>query len=64
MGGVGELAGPGWLACGPGGLLVVQELDGQLVVGAGVLEAELAGGAGLVRAVGARLGAVALVVGG
>src|SRR5271165_513265 len=54
----------GLAACVPGGLLVVQELDGQLVVGAGVLEAELAGQAGLVRAVGAHPGAVAFRFGG
>jgi len=45
-------------------LLVVQELEGQLVVAAGVLEAELAGEAGLVRAVRARLGVVAFPFGG
>ena len=56
---MGELAGPGLTAFLPGGLLVVQELDGQLVVAAGVPEAELAGEAGLVRTVGAYPGAVA-----
>ena len=57
-------AWPGLAACGPGGLLVVQELDGQLVVGTGLLQAELAGEAGLVRAVRARLGAVSFPVAG
>jgi hypothetical protein len=47
----GRAGRPGLMAFVPGGLLVVQELEGQLVVGAGVLEAELAGVAGLVRAV-------------
>jgi hypothetical protein len=42
-------AWPGLAACGPGGLLVVQRLDGELVVGTGLLQAKLAGEAGLVR---------------
>ena len=54
------LAGVG----GPGDLGGLQHLGGHLVVGLGVAEPGLAGQAGLVRAVGAGGGAVALVVRG
>ena len=54
---------PGLAACGAGGL-PVQELAGRLVVGPGVPEAELAGEAGLARAICARLGTVAFPLGG
>ena len=49
---------------GGGGLGGLVHLAGQLVVGVGGLQAPLAGGAGLVGAVGAGLGPVALVFGG
>jgi hypothetical protein len=59
------MSGADWLGLavvsGFGGL---EYVVGQLVVGVGVVEAGLAGGAGLVGAVGAHLGAVAHVVGG
>ena len=46
---------------GPGRL---DELSGQVVIGLGVVQAPLAIRAGLISAVGAELGAIALVVGG
>ena len=49
---------------GRGGFGGLEHAVGHLVVGLGVAEAVVAGGAGLVGAVGAHLGAVALVVGG
>src|ERR1039458_6319422 len=60
----GRTGQPGLAACVRGGLLVVQEPDGHLVVGAGVFPAELAGEAGLVRAACASAGAVAFPGGG
>src|SRR5271165_808272 len=49
---------------GGGGLGGLGHSPGQLVVGTGGLQAPLAAGAGPAGAVGARLGPVALVVGG
>src|ERR1039457_5100896 len=64
----GLRGGVGWLGLavgsGPGGFGGLEHAVGQLVVGLSVVEAGLAGGAGLVGAVGAHLGAVAHVVGG
>jgi len=52
------------VASGRGGSGGPEHADGQLVVGLGVVEAGLAGGAGLVRAVGAQLDLISQVVGG
>src|SRR5690349_3829885 len=50
--------------CGPSGLGGLQHLGGHLVEGLGVPEPGLAGQTGLIRAIGAGGGAVALEVGG
>ena len=64
-GGLGPAIWPGLAGAGSGGGLGgLEHAAGHLVEGLGVPEVDLAGGAGLVGAVGAHLGAVALVVGG
>src|SRR5712691_3174284 len=64
-GGQAGAAGFGLVAVSsPGGFGFLQDLCSQMVILLGALQAGLAGQAGLVRAVGAGLGAIALVLGG